>query len=74
MHGVWCNSDLKMSAIEKYKTQLGESFWYIGYAIDEKKAERQEKIRNCTDLNMYPLVKMGLTERDCYEWCKKMIC
>lgn len=71
VRGAWCNSDLKMSAIKKYKTQLVESFWYIGYAIDEKKAERQEKIKNCTDLNMYPLVKAGLTEKDCYEWCKK---
>ncbi len=71
VRGAWCNSDLKMSAIEKYKTQLGESFWYIGYATDEKKTERQEKIINCTNLNMYPLVKAGLTEKDCYEWCKK---
>lgn len=70
VRGAWCNSDLKMSAIEKYKTKLGESFWYIGYAIDEKKAERQEKIKNCVDLNMYPLVKAGLTERECYEWRK----
>lgn len=70
VRGSWCNSDLKISAIDKYKTQLGESFWYIGYAIDEKKAERQEKIKNCTNLDMYPLVKAGLREKDCYEWCK----
>lgn len=71
VRGAWCNSDLKMSAIEKYKSEHKDSFWYIGYAIDEKKSERQEKIKNCKDLNMYPLVKAGLSERDCYEWCKK---
>lgn len=71
VRGAWCNSDLKMSAIEKYKTQLKDSFWYIGYAIDEKKTERQAKIRNCTNLNMYPLVKAGLTEKDCYNWCRE---
>lgn len=71
VRGAWCNSDLKMQAIEKYKTEQKDSFWYIGYAIDEKKPERQEKIANCTDLNMYPLVKAKLRECDCLEWCKK---
>lgn len=71
IRGAWCNSDLKMLAIEKYKRTIKDGFWYVGYAIDEKRPERQQKIQNCNDLNMYPLVKAGLTEKDCYNWCKE---
>lgn len=71
VRGGWCNSDLKMLPINKYKTQHKNSFWYIGYALDEKNPERQEKIRDCTNLDMYPLVKAKITEAECYEWCKK---
>lgn len=67
--GAWCNSRLKMQPLDDYKRQ-GNQFWYIGYALDEKKAERQEKIANCTDLNMYPLVKAKYTEQMCMEWCR----
>lgn len=58
-----------MQPIEDYQKQ-GNQFWYIGYALDEKKPERQEKIANCTDLNIYPLVKAEYTEGMCREWCK----
>lgn len=53
--GAWCNRSLKMQAINKYKKP--NQFWYVGYALDEKKEERQEKIRNCKDLRLYPLVR-----------------
>ena len=69
VRGAWCNSDLKMQAINKYKAKHKDDFWYVGYALDEKKPERQEKIANCTDLNMYPLVKVKYTEKMCLEWC-----
>lgn len=71
VRGAWCNSDLKMAAINKYKAENPDSFWYIGYALDEKRADRQEKIKNCKDLNMYPLVKAKITEQECYDWCKR---
>lgn len=71
VRGAWCNSDLKMQAIEKYKASHKDDFWYVGYALDEKKPERQEKIANCTDLNIYPLVKAKYTEQMCMDWCKK---
>ena len=70
VRGAWCNSDLKMQAIEKYKAKHKDDFWYVGYALDEKKPERQEKIANCTDLNMYPLVKAKYTEGMCMDWCR----
>lgn len=71
VRGTWCNSDLKMAAINKYKTENPDSFWYVGYALDEKNVDRQAKIKNCKNLNMYPLVKAKITEQDCYEWCKQ---
>ena len=59
--GAWCNRDLKMNPINAYKEK--NQFWYIGYAIDEKKPERQQKIKNCQDLRMYPLCNHNLRER-----------
>ena len=60
--GTWCNSDLKMNPINAYKER--NQFWYIGYAIDEKKSERQQKIESCQDLRMYPLCNHNLRERE----------
>lgn len=57
-----------MQPIEEYQ-RAGGQYWYVGYALDEKKAERQEKIQNCTDPNLYPLVKAKYTEMMCREWC-----
>lgn len=59
--GAWCNRDLKINPINAYKEK--NQFWYIGYAIDEKKPERLEKIKNCYDLRMYPLCNHNLRER-----------
>lgn len=59
--GAWCNRDLKMNPINAYKKK--NQFWYVGYAIDEKKYERQQKIKNCQDLRMYPLCNHNLRER-----------
>ena len=67
--GGWCNNRLKMQPIYDYK-KLGEQFWYVGYALDEKKLQRQEKIANCKDLNEYPLVKAKYTEQMCMDWCR----
>lgn len=61
IYGAWCNRDLKLNPINAYKQK--NQFWYIGYAIDEKKKERQEKIKNCYDLRMYPLCNHNLRER-----------
>ena len=58
-----------MEPINAYKRENPDSFWYVGYALDEKKADRQKKIKNCTDENMYPLVKAKIKESDCYKWC-----
>lgn len=60
--GAWCNRELKMNPINAYKKK--NQFWYIGYTIDEKKPERQQKIKNCYDLRMYPLCNHNLRERE----------
>lgn len=68
----WCTSDLKREAITKFsKTLNGGTKWYIGYAIDEKNNGRQQRIKKCTDLTVFPLVMQGLTEQDCLTWCRE---
>lgn len=67
--GAWCNGRLKLDVINKYKNN--SQFWYIGYALDEKNPKRQEKIKNCINLNMYPLVKAQYTEQMCFDYVKK---
>lgn len=59
-----------MNAINTYKHK--NQFWYIGYAIDEKKDARQDKIQNCYDLRMYPLCNHNLKESDCMRICKNI--
>lgn len=66
LRGAWCNSRLKVEPINKYKGY--NQWWYIGYAVDEKKRERQLKISSCSDLRMYPLVYANKTE----EWCREL--
>lgn len=70
MRGAWCNRNLKMNPIQKYKNK--NQLWYIGYAADEKKLERQEKIKNCYDLRIYPLCNHGIRERECLKICEKI--
>lgn len=68
--GAWCNRDLKMNPINEHKEK--NQFWYVGYAIDEKKPERQQKIKNCQDLRMYPLCNHNLRERECMRICRNL--
>lgn len=70
IRGSWCNRDLKMNPINAYKEK--NQFWYVGYAIDEKKPDRQAKIKNCYDLRMYPLCNHNLRERECRKICSDL--
>lgn len=72
--GAWCTSGLKRSVLGKFKKK--NIHQYIGYAIDEKKKERQEKIQlyllGQSDFNgSYPLVDYNVTEDECFNWCKE---
>lgn len=63
IHGVWCNSDVKMPPllkIERGNTQ------YIGIATDEP-----SRFHNLTETKKSPLVEAGWTEEDCRQWCEE---
>lgn len=59
----WCNSELKVSPMNKIKK---DCISYLGIAVDEP-----SRFHNLTDTKRSPLVDAGWTESDCWEWCKK---
>ena len=64
--GAWCNSRLKMLAIDQYFKSQGEHTRYIGIAYDEhKRLERLEKNE------IAPLDIWQMTEIDCLEYAKQ---
>ena len=64
MHkGNWCNSRLKVRVLEKVQKN---AFSYIGIAEDEP-----NRFHNLTDKKGSPLVDIGWSEKQCYEWCEK---
>lgn len=74
VRGAWCNRDLKMNVLGKFRKP--HIIQYVGYAVDEKKKERQEKIKAYQDGIgecgfIYPLVDCKVTENECFEWCKE---
>lgn len=59
----WCTKHLKTEVIDRYLRNLRKNYdlvQYVGIAADEPNRER--------DLN-YPLIKWGMTEKDCLEYC-----
>ena len=65
VRGNWCNSKLKIKAIEMCKSK--DSIDIVGIASDEPK--RIEKARQRGDI--LPLVDIGWTEADCRKWCEE---
>jgi len=61
--GNWCNSRLKVSALEKTKQR--ECVSYLGIAADEL-----NRFHNLSDTKKSPLVEAGWTEAMCREWCE----
>lgn len=61
----WCQSSLKINSLKNFES-------YIGYTIDEKKLERQKKVKLALESGdfIYPLVTYGYTEEMCYNYCK----
>lgn len=62
--GAWCNSRLKMSILNKFNSK--NIIQYIGIAADEP---NRFKILN--ERKTSPLVEYGVTEQQCYDWCKE---
>lgn len=57
----WCNSKLKVKALDKCKT---DGIQYIGIAFDEPK-----RFKVLDSLKKSPLVSAKWTEKMCYDWC-----
>lgn len=62
----WCNSGLKLSALNRISN--GNSVKYIGIAADELK--RIEK-HSCRPNTILPLVEIGWDEAYCRKWCEE---
>lgn len=63
MKGAWCNSKLKMAALQKCKTK---GVQYIGIAYDEP-----NRFHVLTENKRSPLVEAGWTEEMCRKWCEQ---
>lgn len=61
--GPWCNSRLKLAAIEKSKNKGGVQ--YIGIAADEP-----NRFHNLNEKKRSPLVEAGWNEAKCRKWCE----
>lgn len=62
----WCNSELKVEALNEAKKRTEGAIQYIGIAADEP-----NRFHNLTKTKMSPLVEIGWTEADCREWCEE---
>ena len=63
MKGNWCNSNLKMAAINKILKETKNCIQYVGIAYDEPK-----RFHNLSKTKISPLVELKWTEADCYKW------
>lgn len=61
--GAWCNSELKMAALNKFN--CAGNLVYIGIAADEP-----NRFHSLTDTKKSPLVEAGWTEANCRRWCE----
>lgn len=66
VRGAWCNSKLKIAALDKAKRALSKDFiGFVGIAADEPK--RLERLDGVTMIS--PLAEIGWTEADAKKWC-----
>ncbi len=63
VRGAWCNSELKIAAINKIKCEDRQDI--VGIAFDETARIERAKSRG----NLLPLVKLKWTEADAKQWC-----
>ena len=67
LRGPWCNSRLKLYPLQKWKRKNGPCISILGIAADEfTRIERHRK-----GGNILPLVEGGMTEKDCFDFCRK---
>ena len=63
--GAWCNSELKMAAINAALKSAKGCIQYVGIAADEP--ERLERLDGVNKIS--PIALIGWSEADCMEWC-----
>ena len=63
--GAWCNSELKMAAINAALKSTKGCIQYVGIAADEP--ERLERLDGVNKIS--PIALIGWSEADCMEWC-----
>ena len=64
--GNWCNSDLKMQAINMAIKSAKDSIWLIGIAADEP-----NRFHNLNETKLSPLIEIEWTEADASRWCEE---
>lgn len=64
-HGAWCNSELKMAAINAALKSTKDCIQYVGIAADEP--ERLARLDGMNKIS--PISLIGWSEVDCMEWC-----
>ena len=62
----WCNSQLKMSALNRVKREQSGCVQYVGIALDEP-----NRFHTLSEDVLSPLVEIGWTELDCRKWCEE---
>lgn len=65
VRGAWCNSRLKVSVLNKLNSGKNV-IQYIGIAVEEV-----NRYHTLSDKKVSPLVEHGVTEQECYDWCKE---
>lgn len=63
--GAWCNSELKMAAINAALKSTKDCIQYVGIAADEP--ERLARLDGMNKIS--PIALIGWSEVDCMEWC-----
>lgn len=63
IRGAWCNSRLKVSALNQIDRNAVS---YVGIAYDEPK-----RFKTLSETRISPLVMAKWTEKMCYDWCVK---
>lgn len=64
--GQWCNSKLKIAAINKAVKSAKNAVQYIGIACDEP-----NRFHNLSETKKSPLVEAGWDEAYCRQWCEE---
>lgn len=67
VRGAWCNSHLKVNALNLIQSEAENVVYYLGIAADE--SERIK--RHSVPCRVLPLVDIGWDEAYCRQWCEE---